>query len=335
MLQGEAMPISNTLLPTKRRFAAGIDLGPREVRLAVLSRRGRGAGPVSVECLAVAPLAGGAMARAQIVDRGAVALALSDVFAQLPDACATRKLTCAMAVPGSATVVTSVALSRLARRTPRATPMQALAGIEPAVMAEAERVAGIERHALAVDWFIDDVLGEADRNAPSVTIAATPRQHLEARVEAAAAAGVELNALDGEPPAALRALRYAAEFELGPRERYAALWVGGDGVYGWRIANDLIEAHIRYPAPEHHDLADALRELAQGGALGCALLGGELDLLGSVGLATADVGDLLGCSVLPFECGAFCDGSSRVPLELRHASSFAVAFGLALRGVFE
>jgi Tfp pilus assembly PilM family ATPase len=329
------MPISHTLLPTKRRFAAGIDLGPREVRLAVLSQRGRGAGPVSVECLAVVPLAGGAMAGAQIVDRGAVALALSDAFAQLPAACATRKLICAMAVPGSATVVATVALSRLAPRTQRATPMQALAGIEPAVMAEAERVAGIERHALAVDWFIDDAPSDASRKAPSVTIAATPRQHLEARVEAAAAAGIELIALDGEPPAALRALRHAAEIELNPRECYAALWVGGDGVYGWRIANDVIEAHIRYPAPEHDDFADALRELAHGGALGCALLGGELDLLGSVGLAIADVADLLGCSVLPFECGAFCDGSSRVPVELRQASSFAVAFGLALRGVFE
>ncbi|MGV2292152.1 pilus assembly protein PilM [Trinickia sp. YCB016] len=325
------MPITNTLLPAKRRFAAGIDLGPREVRLAVLSQRRRGAGPVNVECLAVAPLAGGAIAGAQIVDRGAVASALCDAFAQLPHKYATRKLTCAMAVPGSATVVSSVALLRLAPRTPRAAPMRVLAGIEPAVMAEAERVAGIERDALAVDWFINDTPGDA----PSVTIAATPRQHLEARVEAAAAAGIELIALDGEPPAALRALRHAAEFELNPRERYAALWVGGDGVYGWRIANDVIEAHIRYPAPEHDDLADALRELADGGALGCALLGGELELLGSVGLAVADVGDLLGCSVLPFECGAFCDGSSRVPVELRQASSFAVAFGLALRGVFE
>ncbi|WP_207004864.1 pilus assembly protein PilM [Trinickia mobilis] len=329
------MPIRNTLLPTKRRFAAGIDLGPREVRLAVLSQRGRGAGPVSVECLAVAPLAGGAMAGAQIVDRAAVASALNEAFAQLPDTCATRKLTCAMAVPGSATVVASVALSRLTPRTPRATPLQVLSGIEPAVMAEAERVAGIERHALAVDWFIDDAPREASGNAPSVTIAATPRQHLEARVEAAAAAGIELIALDGEPPAALRALRHAAELELNPRERYAALWVGGDGVYGWRMANGVAEAHIRYPAPEHADLADALRELADGGALGCALIGGELDLLGSAGLAIADVGDLLGCSVLPFECGSFCDGSSRVSAELRHASSFAVAFGLALRGVFE
>ncbi|TKC90786.1 pilus assembly protein PilM [Trinickia terrae] len=334
------MPIRDTLLPVKRRFAAGIDLSPREVRLAVLSVRGRGAAPVSVEGLVAAPLAGGAMAGAQIVDREAVAAALAAAFAQLPPACATRKMTCAMAVPGSATVVASVALSRLAPGKPRATRAQALAGVEQAVMAEAERVAGIERHALAVDWFIDDALLDAGGNALSVTIAATPRQHLETRVEVAASAGIELRALDGEPPAALRALRHAAELELNPHERYAALWVGGDGVYGWRLSGDMIEAHLRYPAPEHEDLADALRELGGGGALGCALgcalIGGELELLGSVGVAIADIGDLLGCSVLPFECAPYCDdGSSGVPAELRHAPAFAVAFGLALRGVLE
>jgi Tfp pilus assembly PilM family ATPase len=329
------MLTGNTLLPTKRRFAAGIDLNPREVRLAVLSCRGRRTGPVSVEGLAVAPLAGGAMVGAQVVDRGAVASALNHAFAQLSPAFAMRTLTCAMAVPGTATVVACVALSGLAFPARRATPMQALAGIEPAVMAEAERVAGIERHALAVDWFIDDAHRQAGGGASSVTIAATPRQHLEARIEAAAAIGIELHALDGEPPAALRALRQAAELELNPSERYVALWVGGDGVYGWRIANDTIEAHAHYPTPRHAQLADVLRELADGSAPGCAVIGGELELLSSAGLGVADVGDLLGCSVLPFECGPFCGASSRAPAALRHSPSFAVAFGLALRGVFE
>lgn len=324
------MSIRNTLLPTSRRLAAGIDLSARELRLAVLS--GRGAAPVRVEWLSVLPLAG-AIAGAQIVDPGGVAFAISEALAQLPAALARRKPTCVMAVPGSATVVATLGLSRLAARTPRVTPIRALAGIEPAVMAEAERIAGIERHALAVDWFIDDGLAEVGGNATVVTIVATPKEHLEARIEAVAAAGAELSALDGEPPAALRALRHAAELELKSSERYAALWVGGDGVYGWRIQNDMIDAHLRYPAPEHSDLADALRELADGG-IGSALIGGELDLLDSAGLTHADIGDVFGCSVLPFECAAFCDAASPIPAELRHAPAFAVAFGLALRGVF-
>jgi Tfp pilus assembly PilM family ATPase len=323
------MSIESTLLSARRRHAAGIDLGPRELRLVVVSRHGRGVAPVRVEWLSAVPLTGGAIAGAQIVDQAAVAAALTESFAQLPDGIARRPLTCAMAVPGSATVVASVPLARLMPHTPGVSPMRVFAGLEPAVLAEAERVAGIERNALAIDWFIDEVAG-----APSVTIAATPRAHLDARIEVAAAAGIELSTLDGEPPAALRALRQVAELELNPHERYAALWVGGDGVYGWRIGNDMIGTHVRYPAPEHDDLTDALRALADGDELGCVLLGGDLDLLGGAGLAPADIGDVLGCSVLPFECAAFCDASSRVPPGLREAPAFAVAFGLALRGVF-
>jgi Tfp pilus assembly PilM family ATPase len=322
-------------LPMKRRMAVGIDLNARALRLAVLSQRGRALAPVCVEWLAETPLAGGVMAGAQIVDRAAVASAIGESLAQLPEALAARKLMCAMAVPGSATVVASLELSRVAARTALASRMRSLSGIEPAVLAEAERVAGIERHALAVDWFVDDTGGGPGDKPPSVTIAATPKEHLESRVEAAAAAGVALRVLDGEPPAALRALRHAAELESGPHERHAAVWVGGDGVYGWRIANDLIEAHVRYPAPEHSDLADALRELADGTPLACALVGGEIDLLEGAGLAFADIGDLLGCSALPFECAAFCDAASPIPHDLLHAPAFAVAFGLALRGVFE
>jgi Tfp pilus assembly PilM family ATPase len=328
-LQGEAMPIRNSLLSAVRRFAAGIDVSQREVRLAVLSRS---VGPVRVECLAAVPLAAGAMAGAEIVDRAAVASALIEALSQLPPACAKHPLHCAMAVPGSATTTASVALSQLMARPLGGAPLRTLAGIEPAVLAHAERVAGIERNALAVDWFID----EAPYGAPPrVTIAATARQHLEARVEAAAAAGVALAAIDGEPPAALRAMRHGAELELNSREQYAAIWIGADGVYGWRIANESIEAHMRYPAPEHADLADALRALAGGGAPGCALICGDIDLLGGVGFSAADVADLLGCTVLPFECAAFCDGSHAISAECLHAPTLAVAFGLALRGVFE
>ena len=115
----------------------------------------------------------------------------------------------------------------------------------------------LERHALAVDWFVDDTPSPVR----SVTIAATARQHLEARIECAATAGISLTAIDGEPHAALRAMRYAASHELDQHEPYVALWIGTDGVYGWRIVDDGIAGEMRYPAPEHTDLADALRDL--------------------------------------------------------------------------
>jgi Tfp pilus assembly PilM family ATPase len=237
-----------------------------------------------------------------------------------------------MAVPASATSTTTVPLARLAAQSHCAEDGgHALTELEPAVMGEAERIAGIERHALAVDWFVE----EAPSPIRSVKITATARQHLEARMECAATAGISLCAVDGEPHAALRAMRYAASRELDPLEPYVALWIGTDGVYGWRIVDDCIAGEMRYPAPEHADLADALRDLVHGPVLDCVLVSGEVDLLDGVGFSLADIADVLGCAVLPFECGAL--GGLVRPLtdELLHEPAGAVAFGLALRGVIE
>jgi Tfp pilus assembly PilM family ATPase len=317
---------------TLRRFAAGIDLGPQAARLVVLSQRARGGDAVRIEFVATVPLGASAMAGIEIVDRGSVSRALRDVFADLPRACINRTLRCAMALPGSATLMSSLPLARIPGAAGRSfADASTLTAMEAAVMGEAERVAGIERHALAVDWFIDD----SPQGASTVTIAAAGRQHLEARIECAAAAGVTLTAIDGEPHAALRAMRHAAARELEPHESYAAIWVGADGVYGWLLADETIASEMHYPAPEHNDLADALRDLADGEVIGCALLSGELDLLEGVGFSIADLGDVLGCTVLPFHCATLGECARPLPVELLSEPGFAVAVGLALRGVME
>jgi Tfp pilus assembly PilM family ATPase len=326
------MAIRSSLLVKVRRFAAGIDVSREAVRLVVLSQRLRMGEQMRVEYLAAVPLAAGAMAGVEIVDRAAVTRAMREVFADLPRACASHTLRCAMALPGSATLMSNLPLARFGVAGELAVAGgPTLAGLESAVLAEAERLAGIERHALAVDWFIDG----APRRAASVTIATAGRQHLEARIECAAAAGLTLTAIDGEPHAALRALRHAAMLELEPHETYAAIWVGADGVYGWRIADEAVAGETHYPAPEHADLADALRDLADGGGLGCALLGGEIELLDGVGFSVADLGDVLGCTVLPFECVSLGDCARALSAELLREPTCAVAFGLALRGVME
>ncbi|MBC8729114.1 pilus assembly protein PilM [Paraburkholderia sp. UCT2] len=315
----------------RQRFAAGIDVGSQNVRLVVVSQRARGA--LHLEHMSTVPFAAGTMAGAEIVDRQAVARALRDAFAGLPRVCATHALRCAMAVPSSATLTTTVPLARLAAQSDCEAEDGgvALAGLAPAVMGEAERIAGLERHALAVDWYVD----ETPSPVRSVKIAATARQHLEARIECAATAGISLSAIDGEPHAALRALRHAASRELDPNEPYAAVWVGTDGVYGWSVVDGASVGEMRYPAPEHADLADALRDLTHGPEFDCALIGGEIDLLDGVGFSLADIGDVLGCSALPFECALL--GSHARPLDdaLLHEPAGAVAFGLALRGVLE
>ena len=130
-------------------------------------------------------------------------------------------------------------------------------------------------------------------------------------------------------------MRYAASHELDPHEPYVALWIGTDGVYGWRIVDDSITREMRYPAQEHTDLADALRDLVQGPELDCALVSGELDLLDGVGFSIADIADVLGCSVLPFECAALGGLARQLSDPLLYEPAGAVAFGLAMRGVLE
>ncbi|OAJ59593.1 pilus assembly protein PilM [Paraburkholderia ginsengiterrae] len=318
--------------PGTQRFAAGIDVGSQTVRLVVLSQRSRPPAALRIEYARSVPLAVGAMAGTGITDRHAVARALRDAFAELPHECAAHALRCAMALPGTATLTTTVPLAHLAAQSGGACDGgHQLAELEPAVMDEVERIAGLERHALAVDWYLDD----KPSKVRSVTIAATARQHLEARIECAARAGISLTAIDGEPHAALRAMRYAANCELDPHEPYVALWIGTDGVYGWRIVDESIAGEMRYPAPEYSDLADALRDLGNGLEPGCALLSGEVDLLDGVGFSVADIADVLGCTVLPFECEALGGLVRPSSDSLLHAPAGAVAFGLALRGMLE
>jgi Tfp pilus assembly PilM family ATPase len=144
-------------------------------------------------------------------------------------------LRCAMAIPGWATYTAHLPAGHVNGSS------RTQASLEPALMIEAERVAGIERHALAVDWNVE----KSPPHIGRVSIAATALEHLDARIECAAMAGIALTTVDVEPHAALRALRHAATFELELHESYAAAWIGSDGVYGWRVEGELIVQEIR------------------------------------------------------------------------------------------
>ncbi|PXW17405.1 pilus assembly protein PilM [Paraburkholderia caballeronis] len=338
------MELRSPLWPGMRRFAAGADVSASGVTLVVLSRRAHARAPVRIEWLAHAPLPRDAMAGAEIVDRVALVAALRDVFGQLPRACDAALLRCAMALPAGATVVASLPFAHFQPAAPLECAdgeMRLLAALEPAVLAEAERIAGVERHELAVDWCIDPLRGAAegadarDARACRVTITSAPRQHLEARIECAAMAGITLCAMDGDAHAALRAMRYAASLELSPDDAYVALWVGPDGVHGWYLADDLVAREIRYPALEHADLVEALRDLLNGQQAGCALIAGDLRMLSGARVSMADIGRVLGCQVLPFECATFAEKGQTLAANLLHEPACAVAFGLALRGVSE
>ena len=161
--------------------------------------------------------------------------------------------------------------------------------------------------------------------------------HMRARVEAAAAAGIALAFVDNEPDAALRALVHAAQRTLRPGAHFAAVWAGYDGIHGWRIVDGAMRASIRFPGGVHADLDSAFRILAGNEGLERVLVGGDLTLLQRVGLALADIGECLGCSVAPFECTSFraSDAVLGNYADPRRAAAFAVAFGLALHRVSE
>ena len=89
---------------------------------------------------------------------------------------------------------------------------------------------------------------------------------------------------------------------------------------------------MHWRADALRDGPGALRGLAVGGPIDWAIVGGEVQRFDSVPLTCADVGDVLGTPVVPFACAPFCEGGA-APQRWRHAPEFAVAFGLALRGV--
>lgn len=353
------MSLLNPLLLGARRYAAGVDVHARGVTLVVLSQRVFGGGPLRIEWLGRVPLAREALSGAEIVDRAALVAALQAAFGALPRACAEASLRCAMALPTGSTLMATVPLARLApgasgassntssntssvSGTSRAGAIADASGLfmelEPLVLAEAERVAGIERHELAVDWRVGPLAlecGVASAHEARVMIAATARAYLESRIECAAMAGVALCAMDDEAHAALRAMRHAAAFELPPYEPWAALWVGADGVHGWFVADDCVARTMRFPALEHADLVEALHDLTGREQTGCALVAGDIGLLHGVHFSLADIGDVLGCPVLPFECAPLADADFPLDAHLLHDPACAVAFGLAMRGVHE
>ena len=267
----------------------------------MLSRRLLGERRERVEQVSRVPLPPGTLLGAELADPPALTRALIRATQGLRHSRLSGALRGVMALPPVATVVGHAAVSDLSPGWRCARATEPLRLLEPGVLATAERYLGIERSALAVDWFIEDPGGAPER----VTIAAASRHHIEARVEAAAAAGIVLAAIDDEAAAALRACRYAAGRELGAGEAYAVLWFGVGAVCGWIVIDGAARRELRYPQRGAGTLADALAMLVGGFNVQCALIGGEFGLLDAAGMSVADLGGALGCIMLPFDWCSF------------------------------
>lgn len=296
-----------------RRTATGIDVAAGDVRVVVVSRRRRGM-DVRVEGIDTEPL--GQPDGPDDVRWAAVGRALSAAVSRL----SARGVRC------------DVSGVMALRDDEMRTATLDLAGrddIPDAARQAAERISGLAPDSLAFDWRPTDGARPGE-----IAIAAAPQAALQQRIEAAAAAGVDLTAVDCEPIAALRALRFAALCEPDAHEPCFALWFADAGVRGWLLDRGAAVQQFAFPDRAHAALPDALRAFARGPAR-CTVVGGETRCLARFGTSVAEVGDLLGAIVLPFDCARWAGGDPAARSESTDGPAFAVAFGLALRGVWE
>ncbi|UTV55130.1 competence protein ComA [Burkholderia arboris] len=295
-----------------RHRSTGIDVGANEVRVAVLSRRGRDA-EVRVEGLEREPvgLAGGP----EDARWAAVARSLAAAVSRLSAAdvrCDTRGV---------------MALHDDEMRTATLD----LAGrddIPDAARQAAERISGLAPDSLAFDW-----RHYGGARSGEIAVAVAPLALLERRIDAAAQAGIDLTVIDGESAAVLRALRYAAQFELDAQGAYSVLWFCDSGVRAWRVEGSLAVPVLTLSGTLQEALPDALRQRPFG-AVRCVFVAGDERCIARFETSFAEIGDVLGAAVVPFDCTGW-DGQPRVPAGMPGGPAFAVAFGLALRGVWE
>lgn len=170
-----------------RRFALGIDVSLNQLRVIVLSRRLIASAAIRIEHMGVCALPTGVVVGADFIDTEPIGAALNKALLACRCKKALSAARAAMAVPATATLEQQVSIAQLAPH--HRVMMQsdtALDMLESAVLAQAEHLAGIEAAALAVDWFRIDPTGAPDQ----LTIIATPRRYVEARLEVAAQAGL-------------------------------------------------------------------------------------------------------------------------------------------------
>ncbi|WP_175711918.1 competence protein ComA [Burkholderia ambifaria] len=295
-----------------RHRSTGIDVGADEVRVAVLSRRGRGA-DVRVEGL----------------ERESVGLADGPEDARW--AAVARALAAAVSRLSAAGVRCDAHGVMALRDDEMRTATLDLAGREDVAHAArqaAERISGLAPDSFAFDWRQED-----GAHSGEIAVAVAPQALLERRIDVAAQAGIDLTAVDGESAAALRALRHAAQFELDAHGSYAAFWFSDTGVRGWRVDGHVAAPMLAVSGDVQAALPDALRQCVFE-PVRCVLVAGDARCIARCGTSVADIGDALGVAAVPFDCTGW-DGLPGEPGGVPDAPAFALAVGLALRGVWE
>ncbi len=315
------------------RCAVGIEIQPAAVRVVVLSRGCLAAQAIRVEYMAQRELPIGAMTGVEFNDAMEIAAVIADalLISRHGQARVNRAV---MALPNTAILLGEASLAQLAPYPSGSAPAaSSLDALEQAVLAEAERMFRIEATELAIDWFQPAAAQHPDQ----LMIAAVPRHYVEAYLEVSAQAGLQLIALDEENAAALRACRFAALHTLAPEALYSVIWLGMYQSYVWFVRQHHIEHELFFSGL---DLAksvfiDKLQRQAQVEAPQQAFIAGEIDMLNTLGLSLKEIGKALGCQACAFDAALYCQMDKCTHLSIKKSAPFAVAFGLALRGVIE
>ncbi|KAG0163600.1 hypothetical protein DFQ30_011301 [Apophysomyces sp. BC1015] len=294
-----------------RHFSAGIDITPSQIRMVVASRRLVAGADVRVEHLAARPLEAGVVDHVEILRPECVSQALSVLRDGIPAPIrrAAAGVRYAMALPPAATYVGMTSLAELARRTPGLTSARhacvAFDQLEPAVLAEAERLFRVDPASIVVDWLMAD----RDEDPDAVTIIAAPRDWLDTRIAAAAAVSITLSTVDGEAAAALRACRLHGALVLPAGCSWCAIWAGSGTVYAWLLRGTMVRREWHAPAGHRGPVLDALRAALVHDDLAGAVVAGDVAAIAAAGLDFDALRGALGCDPQLFRCAPFCHPS--------------------------
>src|SRR5260363_317197 len=159
---------------------------------------------------------------------------------------------------------------------------------------------------------------------------------------AAGRAGLRLSTVEVDCAAARRACCFAAQRQpdvQAENSLYGAVWIVHQSVQIWSLRGYSVqhEQCISRESLSHAALADALHVCAQKRPLARVLAAGELDASGAAEQMLAGLGEALRWPVSALNLAACCGAPSNTLLQPHTANddaAFAVAFGLALRGVF-
>ncbi len=312
--------------------AIGIEIQPTAVRVVVLSRCWPAQSAIHLIHMAQLALPVGAVIGTEFTDVITIASAIADALC-ISKRSLIKASRVVMALPSAAILFGETSVSQLTLPTPvlTSTPLDTL---EAAVSAEAERLFRIEASELAIDWCQPAALKQTE-HSERLMIAAAPRHYVETCIEIATQAGLKLTAIDEEGSAALRACRFAALFTLTPDALYSVIWLGERQICVWFVREHCIQHELFFSGLDLVKPAfiDRLQYQAQIEAPQQAFITGEIDMLNTIAINLEEVGEALKCNICVFDASLYCRTNKNASFSHQQSTSFAVSFGLALRGV--